>query len=64
MVSIARDGLRARRRFDTNGLDESTYLDPLAKIVAGEPTQAEHWLARYHQSWQGDVRRIFVEAAI
>ena len=38
------------------GLDESIYLAPLEAIAAGEPTQAEHWLARYHQAWQGDVR--------
>jgi glutamate--cysteine ligase len=63
-VAIARDGLRARRRFNAIGLDESIYLVPLERIAAGEPTQAEHWLARFHQSWQGDVRRIFTEAAI
>jgi glutamate--cysteine ligase len=45
-------------------VDESAYLAPLQAIVAGEPTQAEHWLARYHQAWQGDVRRIYSEAAI
>jgi glutamate--cysteine ligase len=45
-------------------VDESVYLAPLQAIVAGEPTQAEHWLARYHQAWQGDVRRIYPEAAI
>ena len=59
--SIARDGLRARARRNAAGLDESVYLAPLEAIVAGEPTQAEHWLARYHQAWQGDVSRIFAE---
>jgi glutamate--cysteine ligase len=63
-VAIASDGLRARGRRDDAGRDESVYLDPLAAIVAGEPTQAEHWLARFHQAWQGDVRKIFPEAAI
>ena len=63
-VAIARDGLRARARLNATGLDESTYLAPLEAIVAGEPTQAEHWLARYHQAWQGDARRILTEAAI
>jgi glutamate--cysteine ligase len=64
VVAIARDGLRGRGRLDGNGLDETQYLDPLAAIVAGEPTQAEHWLARFHQAWQGDIRRIFREGAI
>ncbi len=64
VVAIARDGLRARGRYNVAGLDESVYLAPLEAIVAGEPTQAEHWLARYHQAWQGNIRRIFGEAAI
>jgi glutamate--cysteine ligase len=63
-VVVARDGLRARARLGAGGLDESSYLAPLEAIAAGEPTQAEHWLARYHQAWQGDVRKIFAEAAI
>ncbi|MGA8198144.1 MAG: glutamate--cysteine ligase, partial [Acetobacteraceae bacterium] len=46
------------------GEDESGYLAPLEAIAAGAPTQAEQWLARYDQAWQGDVRQIFAEAAI
>ena len=57
-VAIARDGLKAR------GLGEEAYLDPLQAIVDGAPTQAEYWLERYHGAWQGDVSRIFAEAAI
>ena len=64
VVAIARDGLRSRARCNVAGLDELVYLAPLEAIVAGEPTQAEHWLACYRQSWQGNVRRIFGEAAI
>jgi glutamate--cysteine ligase len=64
VVAAATDGLRARRRLDVAGRDESEFLQPLAAIVSGEPTQAEHWLARFHQAWQGDVRRIFSEGAI
>ena len=63
-VAISRDGLRARGRHNAEGLDESILLAPLEAIAAGEPTQAEQWLARYHQAWQGDVRTIFREAAI
>ena len=64
VVAIARDGLRGRARCNVAGLDELVYLVPLEAIVAGEPTQAEHWLACYRQSWQGNIRRIFGEAAI
>jgi glutamate--cysteine ligase len=64
IVAIATDGLRARGKLDESEQDEAKYLEPLAAIVAGEPSQAEHWLARFHQAWQGDVRRIFSEGAI
>ena len=63
-VAIAGDGLRARARRNPAGEDESGYLAPLEAIAAGAPTQAEQWLARYDQAWQGDVRQIFAEAAI
>jgi glutamate--cysteine ligase len=62
-VAIARDGLRARRRHDAGGADESIYLAPLEAIAAGAPTQAEHWLTQYHGAWRGDVRPIFAAAA-
>jgi glutamate--cysteine ligase len=64
VIAIAQDGLRARARLDDSGRDEAIHLEPLAAIVAGEPTQAEHWLARFHQAWQGNVSRIFTEGAI
>ena len=64
VVAIAQDGLKARARFNQTGKTEVIYLDPLAAIAAGAPTQAEHWLARYHGAWGGDINKIFVEAAI
>ncbi len=62
-VAIAADGLKARARLNQAGEDERVYLAPLAEIAAGAPTQAEHWLGRYHGEWNGDVMRIFAEAA-
>ena len=64
VVRIAADGLRARGRLNAAGQDERELLAPLEAIAAGGPTQAEHWLQRYHGPWQGDVRRIFAEAAV
>ena len=61
-VSIARDGLAARARRNAAGEDETRFLDPLAEIVAGGPTQAEYWLTRFHGPWQGDARKIMNEA--
>lgn len=64
VLAIARDGLRARGRRNGKAQDETMYLAPLEAIVAGGPTQAEHWLSRYHGAWAGDVRRLLDEAAI
>lgn len=64
VVTIAQDGLNARRRLNQAGQTEAIYLDPLAEIAAGAPTQAEYWLGRYNDVWNGDIGRIFAEAAI
>jgi glutamate--cysteine ligase len=64
VVAIAKDGLRARSRLNDAGEDEQAHLEPLQAIVAGAPTQAEHWLERYHGDWKGETGRIFREAAI
>jgi len=64
IVAIARDGLRARNRCDAQGRNESVHLAPLEALVAGGPTQAEHWLSRFHGIWNGNVTRIFAETEI
>ena len=64
VVAIALDGLRGRSRRDAAGKDETIYLEPLRAIAAGAPTQAEEWLAKYHGEWGGDVRRLWIQAAI
>ena len=64
VVAIAADGLRARGYRNSAGDNESVLLEPLRMIAAGGPTQAEHWLARYRGAWNGDITRIFAEAAI
>jgi glutamate--cysteine ligase len=58
VLTIANDGLVAR------GKGEAVFLAPLHAIAAGAPTQAEHWLEKYHDVWGGDVTRIFEEAEI
>lgn len=64
MVAIARQGLAARGRLDSQGRDERRHLAPLEALAAGGPTQAERWLERYNGAWRGDITRIFQEAAI
>ncbi|MDE2238413.1 MAG: glutamate--cysteine ligase [Rhodospirillales bacterium] len=62
VIAIAAEGLKARARQNQEGQDETLYLAPLQEIAAGAPSQAEHWLTRYHGDWNGDVTRIFEEA--
>ncbi len=62
-VIIADNGLKARNLVNAEGLDERIFLSPLHHIAAGAPTQAEHWLNRYNTAWQGDVSKIWTEAA-
>jgi glutamate--cysteine ligase len=64
LMEIARDGLRARGAADAKGHDERRYLAPLEAIAAGEPTQAEHWLAQWSEAWGSDTAQIFGEAAV
>jgi glutamate--cysteine ligase len=63
-VAIARDGLVSRARRDRDGRDESVYLDPLTVIAEGGPTQAQHWLSRYHDVWNGDAGHILRESRV
>lgn len=63
-LAIAADGLKSRAIPNEAGEDERIYLAPLDAIAAGAPTQAEHWLARYHGTWHGNTTRIFPEATL
>lgn len=64
MVAIATDGLRGRAMLDAEGRDETRFLDPLRPMLAGGPTQAEHWLDRFATDWAGDAARVFAESEI
>lgn len=64
LVVIAADGLKSRSCIDEQGRDEQSYLDPIQAISAGEPTQAEYWLNKYHGDWAGDASRMLVEGAV
>jgi glutamate--cysteine ligase len=64
MVTIARDGLRARAEAGPDGADETVYLAPLDSVLETGRTQAEDWLGRYETEWAGDASRIFRESAV
>ena len=60
MISLARDGLKRRRRLDYySGQDESYFLDPIEEIVESGQTPAEVLLARFSGEWNGSVEPMF-----
>lgn len=62
-VRIAVGGLKRRAAFNSDGMDESHYLDVLQEIVESGLTPAERKLALFHGRWNGDVDHVFREFA-
>jgi glutamate--cysteine ligase len=62
IVGLARQGLVRRQRRDAGGADESMFLDPLDKVIAGR-TQAEDLIERFKTRWAGDADAAFSECA-
>jgi len=56
VVEIAHTGLRARKRLDGHGNDETIYLAPLDRAVASGLAPADELLAK----WKGEWGRSFV----
>ena len=63
VLSVAGAGLAARGRLSADGQDESCYLAVLRDRVSRGMTAADDLLAKYHGEWQGDLSRIYAEAA-
>ena len=63
VLAIARGGLQRRAVIDSDGNDESAYLDVLDAIVASGRTAADEKLARFHGQWNGSVRPLFEQYA-
>ncbi len=63
VVAIAQQGLKARRRLDAEGRDETHFLDPVAGIVRSGTTLADELLARYDGAWGHRVDPVFTEFA-
>jgi glutamate--cysteine ligase len=62
-LKIAAAGLRRRAHLNSNGADESIYLDPLIEIVDADQTPAERKLELFHGEWNGNVDPVFREFA-
>lgn len=62
-LELSRSGLRARGYLNSEGEDESCFLQMVEEILAKECTPAEELVAQFFGPWNGDVTRIFSEKA-
>ncbi len=63
LVTLSREGLTRRARFDSTGQDESHHLDTLEAILRRGASPAEIKLERFHGEWQGSVDPLFTAYA-
>jgi glutamate--cysteine ligase len=68
LIDVARDiigvstaGLKARARLNSEGQDESLFLQPLEEILAKKRVMAEDLLALYEGRWNRSVEPVFDE---
>ena len=62
-LALSEAGLKRRGFRDSDGRDESRYLDPLHEIVARGMTPAEELLEKYNGAWGKSVEPVFEEYA-
>lgn len=63
VLSLARLGLKNRRRINLKSQNETIYLGPLEAIAGRGRTVSDELLARYDGPWRGNIDRIFDEFA-
>eukprot|EP00882_Tetradesmus_deserticola_P003417 GHRQ01003613.1.p1 GENE.GHRQ01003613.1~~GHRQ01003613.1.p1 ORF type:complete len:491 (+),score=78.50 GHRQ01003613.1:97-1569(+) len=61
VVELSRSGLKARARLNSEGQDESVFLNTLDEVLAKRTTLADDMLALYHGRWSGSVEPVFEE---
>jgi glutamate--cysteine ligase len=61
VVDMSRSGLKARARLNSEGQDESVFLNTLDEVLAKRTTLADDLLALYHGRWNGSVEPVFEE---
>jgi len=62
-LKIAVGGLQRRARLNSQGTDESRFLEPLIEFAEANETPAERKLAMFHGEWGGNIDRVFREFA-
>src|SRR6266850_3405126 len=63
VVEIAHAGLRARKRLDAHGSDETVYLAPLDRAVASGLAPADELMAKWQNEWHGSFAPLFRDYA-
>ena len=63
VVEIAHAGLRARKRLDAKGNDETIYLAPLDRAVVSGLAPADELLAKWKGEWGGSFVPLFRDHA-
>ena len=63
VVKIAHAGLRARKRLDAAGNDETIYLAPLDRAAASGQALADELLAKWKGEWKGSFAPLFRDYA-
>jgi hypothetical protein len=63
VVEIAHAGLRARKRLDGDGNDETIYMAPLDRAVASGLAPADELLAKWQGEWKGSFAPLFRDYA-
>jgi glutamate--cysteine ligase len=58
-LEIAQHGLKARKRADAKGQDETMHIECLHEIVRTGRTTADDMLAHFHGDWQGKTDPVF-----
>ncbi|MCZ8281148.1 MAG: glutamate--cysteine ligase [Aquidulcibacter sp.] len=63
VLTIARQGLRARAKLNASGDDETGFLSELDEIAASGMTPAQRLLERYHGEWGGNIHKVYETCA-
>ncbi|QGG89456.1 glutamate--cysteine ligase [Agrobacterium sp. MA01] len=59
VVEMSRAGLKARGQLNSEGQDETVFLNTLDEVLAKRMTLADDMLALYHGRWNGSVEPVF-----
>jgi glutamate--cysteine ligase len=63
VLAIAQSGLAGRERLNSQGEDETMFLDLVEDVVRSGRTPADDLLARYHGTWRCNIDPVFGECA-